>query len=115
MRELFDDILSIEDIRGLVLFSFSGDLLFKNFNHADGAEIDMRLLSRFIDALGGIREADLIFTKGRLYVRRTESGYLFIIMGLLVPMAMLRLQCDVILPSLTPAKKKKGISRFFKR
>ena len=115
MRDLFDDILSIEGIRGLVLFSFSGDLLFKNFNHAAGTEIDMRLLGRLVDALGGIREADLIFTKGRLYVRRSEAGYLIIILGLFVPMAMLRLQCDILLPSLKPTKKKKGISRFFKR
>ena len=115
MRELFNDILSVEGIRGLILFSFSGDLIFKNYNHAGAAEDKIQDLRRFVESLAGIREMDLIFTKGRLYVRRTDIGYLVVVMGLFVPNAMMRLQCDILLPSLKSAIKKKGIKRLFKR
>lgn len=115
MRELFNDILSIEGTRGLMLFSFSGGLIFKNFNHAAAEEIETWDWSRFVESLAGIRETDLVFTKGRLYVRKTDIGYLVVVMGLFVPIAMMRLQCDILLPSLKPAKTKKGIRRLFKR
>ena len=32
MRELFDDILRVKGIRGLILFSFNGDLILHNIN-----------------------------------------------------------------------------------
>jgi hypothetical protein len=115
MRELFNDILSVEGIRGLILFSFSGDLIYKNFNHKAAEEDKIKDLRRFLESLAGIRETDLIFTKGRLYVRRTDIGYLVVVMGLFVPVAMMRLQCDILLPSLKSALKKKGIRRLFKR
>ena len=115
MRELFDDILSVEGIRGLILFSFNGDLIFKNYNHPAAEEDKIQSLRRFVDSLAGIRETDLIFTKGRLYVRRTEIGYLVVVMGLFVPIAMMRLQCDILLPSLKSAFTKKGLRRLFKR
>ena len=115
MRELFDDILRVKGIRGLILFSFNGDLIFKNYNNGAVEENKIQDLKRFVESLAGIRETDLIFTKGRLYVRRTDIGYLVVVMGLFVPIAMMRLQCDILLPSLKSAIKKKGIKRLFKR
>lgn len=115
MRELFDDILSIEGLKGLMLFSFAGDLIFKEFNnavHEDAQHIDWR---QFIESLNGMRETDLVFKKGRVYIRRTESGYLILLMGIFAPIAMVRLQCDILLPSLKPVKAAKGIKRLFKK
>jgi hypothetical protein len=115
MRELFNDILSVEGIRGLFLFSFRGDLIYKNYNHASAEGNKIQDPRQFVESLAGIRETDLIFTKGRLYVRRTDVGYLVVVMGLFVPIAMMRLQCDILLPSLNSAFTKKGIRRLFKR
>ena len=115
MRELFDDILSMEGIRGIMLFSFSGDLIFKNFDPAVSEEIEIQDWSSFIGSLAGMRETDLVFTEGRLYIRRTDLGYLVVVLGLFVPIAMMRLQCDILLPSLKPAKAAKGIRRLFKK
>ncbi len=115
MRELFSDILSIEGIKGLMLFSFTGDLVFKELNHTALGDIANWDWSLFIESLAGMRETDLIFEKGRLYIRRTDIGYLVILIGLFVPIAMMRLQCDILLPSLKPAKTTKGIRRFFKK
>ncbi len=71
MKEIFDDILAMEDVRGVVVFSFEGEILFMEPN----LEIE-KSLPLFIQALGDIREADLIFEKSRIYVRRTDTGYL---------------------------------------
>ncbi len=115
MRELFSDILSIEGVKGLMLFSFAGDIIFKELNPSALQDLANRDWSLFIESLAGMRETDLIFEKGRLYIRRTDIGYLVILIGLFVPIAMMRLQCDILLPSLKPAKTTKGIRRFFKK
>ena len=114
MKELFNDILNIEGVKGLMMLSFGGDVIFTEFPvvHKDVENSDWRL---FIESLAGTRETDLIFEKGRLYIRRTDIGYLVVLMGSFVPIAMMRLQCDILLPSLKPAKPAKGIRRFFKK
>lgn len=115
MQELFKDILGMEGVKGLMMFSLAGDPVYKEFNQAHPEGIGSRDWSLFIESLAGMRETDLIFEKGRLYIRRTEIGYLVILMGLFVPIAMMRLQCDILLPSLKPAKAVKGIRRLFKK
>ena len=112
---MFTDILGMEGVKGLMMFSFTGDLIFKEFNQAIPEEPENRDWSLFIEALAGMRETDLIFEKGRLYIRKTEIGYLVVLMGPFVPIAMMRLNCDILLPSLKPAKTAKGLRRFFKK
>ena len=115
MQELFNEILGMEGVKGLMMFSFAGDPIYKKFNQAQPDGIDSRDWSLFIESLSGMRETDLVFEKGRLYIRRTDIGYLVVLMGLFVPIAMMRLQCDILLPSLKPAKAAKGIRRLFKK
>jgi hypothetical protein len=115
MQQVFNDILSMEGVKGLMLFSFAGDLVFKNLLQVGLANVEDWDWRLFIESLAGMREADLIFDKGRLYIRRNDMGYLVLLIGPFVPIAMIRLQCDIVLPSLTPAKKTKGIRRFFKK
>ena len=115
MRELFRDILSLEGVKGLILFSFAGEIVFKELNHSALEDLASRDWRPFIDSLAGMRETDLIFEKGRLYIRKTDIGYLVVLLGSFVPIAMMRLQCDILLPSLKPAKTSKGIRRFFKK
>lgn len=116
MKELFDDILKIEDVEGVMLFSLEGELVFKEFLSPliDESET-MDLWGVFIDSLKGIREAELVFENARLYVRKTSSGYVMILMGVFAPVAMVRLNCDIILPSLKKAATTKGWRNFFKK
>jgi hypothetical protein len=102
MRKLFNDILSTEGVKGILLFSFSGELVFKDWRF-------------FIESLEGMRETDLVFEKGRIYIRRTEMGYLVILMALFVPIAMIRLNCDILLPLLRESKSGRKFGRFFKK
>jgi hypothetical protein len=67
-------------------------------------EID-KSLPLFIRALGTVREAVLILEKGRIYGRRTDIGYLVVLLGLLASGAMLRLHVDMVLPPLKDEEK----------
>jgi len=110
MKELFKDILEMEDVRGVVLSSLEGEILFAE----PSLEID-RSLPLFIRTLGTVREADLIFENSRIYVRRTDMGYLVILLGLFASGAMLRLHVDMVLPSLKDRGKGKGLRSLFRR
>ena len=115
MRELFNDILKIDGVSGIMLFSFKGDLLFKEFGSSMKEKPEVRDWRFFIESLEGMRETDLVFEKGRIYIRKTGIGYIVILMALFVPIAMIRLNCDIILPSLMPAKSGKKFGRLFKK
>jgi hypothetical protein len=115
MQSLFSDILNTKGVTGIMLFSFSGDLVFKKFNTPVSEEPDHRDWSFFIETLEGMRETDLVFEKGRVYIRKTEIGYLIILMALFVPIAMIRLNCDILLPSLKKSKPGGKLGRFFKK
>ena len=107
MKEILRRILSVEDVMGVMLFSFEGELLFREFLSPLSEEPEKKdWWDLFIYSLNRVREADLIYEKNRIYIRRTKIGYLLVLMGLYTPMAMLRLDCDMLLPSL---KQKKGI------
>jgi hypothetical protein len=110
MKEIFSDILALEDVVGVVVSSSEGEILFAE----PSLETDSSL-PLFIRTLGGVREADLIFEKSRIYVRRTDVGYLVILLGLFASGAMLRLHVDMVLPSLKQREKGKGLRSFFRR
>jgi len=110
MKALFKDILEMEDVRGVVVSSLEGEILFAEPSlEADTA------LPLFIRTLGTVREADMIFEKSRIYVRRTDMGYLVIQLGLFASGAMLRLHVDMVLPSLKDRGKGKGLRSLFRR
>lgn len=115
MRELFNDILHTEGVSGMMLFSLKGDLIFKEFKSPVNEDPEQRDWSSFIESLQGMRETDLVFEKGRIYIRKTEIGYLVILMALFVPIAMIRLNCDILLPVLKQSKSGKKLGRFFKK
>jgi len=116
IKEQFSRILETQDVEGVMLFSFQGALLFQggSFSFSEHGEAG-KAWGRFIAALEGVREADLIFEKIRLYVRKADPGYLVVVMGLFAPAAMVRMSCDMILPSLRQQSKTSGLRNFFKK
>jgi hypothetical protein len=115
MRELFADILQTEGVSGVMLFSLKGDLIFKEFSSSANKDPEQQDWRSFIQSLEGMRETDLVFEKGRIYIRKTEIGYLLIWMALFVPIAMIRLNCDILLPALRQSIAGKKFSRLFKK
>jgi hypothetical protein len=114
MHDLFYDILNTKGVKGILLFSFSGGIIFKEFVSPVDEKPEALDWRFFIEALEGMRETDLVFEKGRIYIRRTEIGYLVVLMALFVPIAMVRLNCDILLPSLKQQKSGKKLGRLLK-
>ena len=115
MKELFGDILSLQDVKGVVLFSPESEILFEEFVTSSYEEPGIDQWIPIIQSLKGIREADFVFERGRIYVRQAASGYLMVFLGAFASSAMLRLNCDILLPSLKDANTPKGLGRLFKK
>jgi len=117
LKALFNDILNLDSIHGIILLSRKGERLFEAFPLSPPRQIPTQNgWQRLVQTLEGIREADLLFGKKRIYIRKVAPGYLLITMGTLAPVAMVRLNCDMLLPSLEKvAPKGKGLKSFFKK
>ena len=115
MKNLFKDILDTDGVKGVLLLSFNGGIIFKEFLSEDLKEPQDMNWKRFISSLEGVRETDLVFDNGRMYIRRSEVGYLLIPMEINTSVAMIRLNCDIVLPLLKPAKSSKRLKRLFKK
>jgi hypothetical protein len=116
MKDLLEDILKMEDVHGILLVSPEGEVLFEEFNTppSKGHGSD-KSLPQVIRALKDIREADLVFEKTRLYIRKTDAGYFMVPMGQFASAAMVRLNCDMLLPSLKQVKGNKGLRHLLKK
>jgi hypothetical protein len=103
MKGLFAEILSIEDVEGIMLFASNGQITYQEFSPSvsfDLSDIDWKAFGK---AANGIREADLLFKNKRIYLRKTTTGYLMVIMWASAPAAMVRLHIDLILPDINNA------------
>ena len=116
MKDLFKDILDIEDVHGIIFLSFDGEPVFSEFVAHQPEEYADGNWPAFVRAFNKVHEAELVFENIRFYIRRAGSGYILIVMERFALTAMVRLNCDILLPSLDPIKKKpKGLGRFFKK
>jgi hypothetical protein len=116
MKELLGQILEIEDVQAISLMSFAGEVIFQEDSTVFTKEAEKSgSWTRLFEAMQGIREADLVFEKMRLYIRRTDLGYLVIVMGLFAPAPMVRMNCDMLLPFLRQKGKSKGLRSFFRK
>jgi hypothetical protein len=115
MKEMFKDIVNMDGVNGVILLSYEGGVLFENYSASLSFPSGRRDWLGLVPALDGIREADIVYEGARIYVRRSEIGYLLVLMSSFVSVAMLRLNCDILLPSLKPVQGSKGIKRFFKK
>ena len=115
MKNLFKDILKTDEVEGIMLFSFDGKLIFKELLSpvAEGVEKGdwWRLI---IESMKNVSEADLVFEKCQIYMRKTAAGFLIVLMGIFAPVAMVRLNCDILAPSLKKASSSR-LGGFFKK
>jgi hypothetical protein len=105
----------MEDVVGVLFLSFTGELVFHEFSNPRSPNFGHKNWRQFVRTLDGIHETDLIFDRGRIYIRRTDIGYLCILLRKTGPIAMLRLNCDILMPALKPSKAPGKLSRLFKK
>lgn len=116
MKEQFSDILSLDDVKGAIVLNTPGQIVFKSFNEQPKKSLSDTALQALATSLGATVEAELVYENIRLYVRKFTGGMVIIVMGRFALVSMVRLNCDILLPSLAgDAGKPKGLGRFFKR
>jgi len=116
MKDLLSDVLGINGVLGIVLLSGQGGILFDSMenSHPERKE-KFTNWKTLINVLANAREADYVFENGRIYIRKTHDGYLLVSMQTFASIAMIKLNCDILLPNLKSSKSNKGIKGFFKR
>ena len=116
MSKHFNELLNLHDVKGLMLVSFEGQLVFKKFtgplSREPGSDDSWAL---FIHSLRGASEIEVFYENGRIYIRRTDIGYLFVIAGDSTPMAMVRLNCDMLIPAMKKIVKRNKFKGLFRR
>ncbi|MEA3232836.1 MAG: hypothetical protein U9Q05_13865 [Thermodesulfobacteriota bacterium] len=114
MKSLIDDLFSIAGVLGVLVVSSERNVVFQDLARLeldDFKEADLEMPLLLFDR---VKEADLLFECYRIYIRKCPLGLLWVIMQPNVSAAMIRLQCDIIVPKMKQQKPvKRGIGRFF--
>jgi hypothetical protein len=101
MQNIFKDVIKMDGVYGLVFFARDGRVLFESIDpHWVSLPQGYRDWPQLLPVLQKMHEADMVYENGRLYLRASEQGYLLVIMGPVVSIAMVKLNCDIILPQL---------------
>lgn len=113
MKENLKDILEIEQVLGIIYFSFEGNVLFQYYKQTASKGITGWDLSLFAAALDKIQEAELVFENIMLYIIRGRNGFLLAVLKRFAPVALVRLNCNILLAAFDKeSQKPKGLSRF---
>ena len=116
MKDLFNDVLDINGVKGIILLSGEGKVVYNtDMDNQTNARQTYTNWNKLLVSLGNAREAEFVFEKGRFYLRRTHDGFMIVRMQLIASIAMVKLNCDILLPQLKNTKNSKGLKGFFKR
>lgn len=117
MKHVLDELSGIQGVTGAFWFDTSGVLRHRTVAPksppADPA--DGEWWQPFLAALSGVKEIELAYSAGRVYIRRNAEGCLMIRTTSATPMALVRLNCDILLDESTAAGSRKKRKRFFTR
>lgn len=115
MEEYFKEIIAINGVQGVILLDDAGKVVFESVAALrTGIKHRYTNWKKLLDTVGNIREADFVFDNGRVYLRKTENGYLLVSMQSFASIAMVKLNCDILLPQLK-SDKSKGLKALFRR
>lgn len=116
MHSLFKDILMIRGVQGVVLLSEDGRVRYESDSAPQkGGNPRYTNWRKLLDVMQKTREADFVFENGRIYLRQAAEGYLLIYMDAFASIAMVKLNCDIVLPQLKQPKDSRGLKGLFKR
>jgi predicted regulator of Ras-like GTPase activity (Roadblock/LC7/MglB family) len=100
MQEILQDITKIKGAEGVFFVQLDGKPVFQWTapDAADSiAEAPWKTLLRTFPKM---REIELLFTKRRVYMLRADKGFIIVVMDLLAPAAVMRLDCKIALSRL---------------
>jgi hypothetical protein len=114
MKDIFQDILGIDGVHGVMVIANNGNVMANKFSpkfKQEEEKLGQMNWSPFVLEISGITDAELIFDAAKFYIKKSAAGYLIVIMEDYAQLSMVRLNCEVLLPSLDklkPASKRIG-------
>jgi hypothetical protein len=121
MKEIFADILGMDNVYGVIFVDSQGKVSFSEISVDTKSDVANAPWTDLIKSLDNAKEATLVFAKRRIFVRQTETGHIFVLMGLMAPLSTVRLNVESAMAGLAkaaaPAAKGGGggFGRFFRR
>jgi predicted regulator of Ras-like GTPase activity (Roadblock/LC7/MglB family) len=107
MKDIFQDVLGIEGVHGVMVISNDGNVMANKFSSKfshEAEKLSQIQWAPFVLELSGIADAELVFDAAKFYIKKSDSGYLIVIMEDYAQLSMVRLNCEVLLPSLDKLK-----------
>lgn len=107
MKDIFKDLVGIEGVQGAIVLDPAGVLITSRFSDKNGREtvaVEKFNWEPFVRELDELMEADFVFDKGRIYLRKLQVGFLLVVMDDLASISMVRLNCEILLPELEALK-----------
>jgi len=114
MKDIFKDVMGIEGVHGLMVVSSEGSVMLSKFSpdfREEEGKLSQINWEPFTIEMGSIKDAELIYDSARFYIKKSETGFLIVIIGDNAPISLVRLNCEILLPLLTkiqPTSKRIG-------
>jgi hypothetical protein len=114
MKDIFKDVMGIDGVHGLMVLSHEGSVMISKFSpDFRGEEETLSGINwePFVTEMRAVKDAELVFDSARFYIKKSEIGFLIVIIGDSAPISMVRLNCEILLPMLSkiqPASKRIG-------
>ena len=109
MKKTFKSLWDINGVIGITLLSFDGNAIYHEYRDASQIDPQLEFFASMVSAIGNASEIDLVYEKLRLYVRRADVGHVIVAVRSDAAIAMVRLNCDILLPELKIKKSPRGI------
>lgn len=119
MKDIFKDVMGIDGVHGLMVVSNEGGVMMSRFSpdfRGEEEKLSQINWEPFTIEMGSIKDAELVYDSARFYIKKSEIGFLIVIIGDNAPISLVRLNCEILLPMLSkiqPASKR--IGRLFRK
>lgn len=100
MKHSLKNLIEIESLLNVIYFSFEGTVVSHFVKQKEASDLTGWDLSLFAAALTKIQEAELVFENRLFYIVRGRHGFLLTVMERSAPLALIRLNCCILLPEL---------------
>jgi hypothetical protein len=107
MEEIFSELLDQNKVIGVLYLSLEGKILFQKLHQPADRDLATINWLPFVQSVSQIKEADLVFSGGRFYIRQVHGGFLIIPLENGAQASMIRLSCDLVMPALRQHEQKR--------
>ena len=97
MKDLFKELMEMEDMKGVFLFSIDGKVIFQDKKEPLQKPIEEEKWLSTLNVAKDLDEIEFLYDGEKIYMRRTEHGLLLLRMGLSAPMHMVKMNCNILL------------------